>query len=752
MMSSMNISLYKYEQLNSISVNIPQGIVLQDQFEFSLIDFNYTNPPYLFQYLAKINDQITYHLSKWSQYSQQSFILPQGIQSKNFTIEIILQIMDGFGHIQNQSQSIKVQQSLEEINKMDYYLQLFDNNSLFYDNSITLGYELLQIQEDGCLSNCSNHGICQQNQCICNNNFYLNDCSANISQLLNLMSRTNQLIQYLLQQDDANYVNNNLIYNLLQNQFIQDNIDIEIILKIIDQSCQQMLELTNIQNIQDSDIDDFIRKIPQNNQILVNYDNWENLNSLLNILDLSFGLIGFDSVNKIQNRTLQSEYNMKLVNTSKSLSLFMGLQQYIYQESYKYYGNYIHIFSQKVSSNYSQTYFRDPLFNRDQISESLYQLQNESIIATVIYKTNPYLADGAFPYQQTNTQVASIQLYDSKGRQYRSFIPMFIKLTTNNSNSRNNWINNICKTIRLTNQIICSCDTVNQLSIVDDVDNLYSNSNLYQLSNIDNFMRFDFVKSYMAYTLVLLTISTLLFSYVGYKKDQIDVIQFNRQKQFRGVFQQEYDSEEEDIVKNYDIVRFRKRKLKLEILIGLKKLHSFLRIYNEFLIDQPRPARYIIYFLRQCVLLSMTTVFGQGFSIIQNVTLSLISIMLVTPLEKIIIVGFAFNASNQLKISIQGFIIIVYSLCWYICTTIAASVGVSKSNNWTLIFILSFLINNLIIEAIQIILKIIFSPFIDSFINKGNCLIRFIYFYLYDPKALSIVREVNHYERPSLAQ
>ena len=32
------------------------------------------------------------------------------------------------------------------------------------------------------------------------------------------------------------------------------------------------------------------------------------------------------------------------------------------------------------------------------MSESLYQLQNESIIATVIYKTNPYLVDEAFPY------------------------------------------------------------------------------------------------------------------------------------------------------------------------------------------------------------------------------------------------------------------------------------------------------------------------------------------------------------------
>ncbi|KAM3139992.1 hypothetical protein pb186bvf_007792 [Paramecium bursaria] len=475
MISSFNINLgAKLQNLNMIT-NIQQGIPLQDVFQFSLSNFDMNNPPYLYQYFVQLNQNITYQLCDWSQNSQQQFILPQGSLSNNYSILIILQIIDGLGLTNNITQQVVVYQANEQ--KVDLLLQQLQNNTFLQNNLVTLGYQFIQLQEDGCLQNCSNQGKCIQNKCTCNDNFYLNDCSANLTQFQNLYPSVNQLISIMIdQQETTNSIYNNLIYQLLQNQYIYSNINQNLIQKLINTTIFNLLDFFNSSTIQSSDIDAFIRKIPQIEQQLIDQENQQNLFSLIKLLDISFGLVGFDSPIIFENKTIQNQLNMQLVNTTNQLSLYKGLQQYIDQSPYQLDLKYINIITQKVSVNQSQIFFQIPQPLYEQINKSEYQLQNESIISSVIYKTNPYLADSNFPYSQINTQVASIQIADSKGKSYRSFHPVTVSFKSNQSSTKevcacqknDQWINNICQTIKLTNskEVICNCEVVNQINMI----------------------------------------------------------------------------------------------------------------------------------------------------------------------------------------------------------------------------------------------------------------------------------------------
>ncbi|KAM3139993.1 hypothetical protein pb186bvf_007793 [Paramecium bursaria] len=236
----------------------------------------------------------------------------------------------------------------------------------------------------------------------------------------------------------------------------------------------------------------------------------------------------------------------------------------------------------------------------------------------------------------------------------------------------------------------------------------------------------------------------VVFSYLGYKKDKIEVVFYQIQKQMEIKPKKiDYDSEEEDALIKTEVKIFQSRHFKSEIIMGLKKLHSFLRIYNEFMIDQPRPSRYIMYFLKQCILLSMTVAFGKGFTIIQNVIISVISMILIIPVEKILMAGFGFEASNKLKICTYIVLLIVYIGCWYTCITISAGVGTNTSNLWTLTFTISFFTNVVIMEVLTISMKILFSPFLISLVQKGGYIARGLYLYLYDPTAIAIVKDLN---------
>ena len=89
----------------------------------------------------------------------------------------------------------------------------------------------------------------------------------------------------------------------------------------------------------------------------------------------------------------------------------------------------------------------------------------------------------------------------------------------------------------------------------------------------------------------------------------------------------------------------------------------------------------------------MIVAFGKGFTRIQDFMISVIFMMLIIHVEKILIAGFGFEASNKLKIFTYIILLIGYYIsCWYTCITISG-VGINTSNIWTITFTISFFTN-----------------------------------------------------------
>lgn len=57
---------------------------------------------------------------------------------------------------------------------------------------------------------------------------------------------------------------------------------------------------------------------------------------------------------------------------------------------------------------------------------------------------------------------------------------------------------------------------------------------------------------------------------------------------------------------------------------------------------------------------------------------------------------------------------------WYICLVVAAKMGVEGSNEWTVDYIVSLVIDIIIMETMTIFLKILLTPYIKTHIESGK--------------------------------
>ena len=57
---------------------------------------------------------------------------------------------------------------------------------------------------------------------------------------------------------------------------------------------------------------------------------------------------------------------------------------------------------------------------------------------------------------------------------------------------------------------------------------------------------------------------------------------------------------------------------------------------------------------------------------------------------------------------------------WYICLVIAALLGVAKSNAWTVAYIISLIINIVVMETMTIFIQILATPYIKTNIDSGK--------------------------------
>ncbi|KAM3140888.1 hypothetical protein pb186bvf_006899 [Paramecium bursaria] len=721
--------------------------------------------PYCFrqQQYSNLVKLCTMLLSDWSIYETQTFHLPQGVLSKNYTYLIIGQIIDKFGYLYNKTGYVQVLPN-QNFNFIDYLLQEFQSEQ-YYEKMLYLGSQYLQVQQDRCNTNCSSNGVCTNHQCICQTLYYLLDCSANQTQQSNLTISINKLLSDLISNDLVDNTYLTLLLNLMNNNYVQSEITKYFMVRLVEQVVQNMQALVNQQQIYSNNIDEFI-------QILTNPQSYidqlrldQQLMYLIQLVDISQAILLNNHY--FSNTTLQNELSLKLLNIA--IRILNCSQLHIDQNAFQLRLNNFEITAYRVSSNYSQLFFNQPISMQNQINfledQSIIQLQNDSLFHQFFFMLI----------------LASVQVYDSNGSQYRSFQPITTQLKADNVSKSSNivcigqqngkWISKICQTIKITNSNVtsCQCDTLDQQSVVDDVNNLYTNSKIYTLQNYDSIFKFQFYISVLAYLsqqliyvfILFFGICSIIFVFIGFKLDVKEIqLQTSKQNQQQAELRAQksepdqnqlelnYDSEEEAILIRFDLMRAKHRKLQQEILVGIKQLHPFIKIYNEFLIEQPRPARYIIFFLKQCILLSITSIFGKGFSVVQNVFIGIMCIIFTTSLEKLLMHGFNQKISNKIKSFfllsfIQGTVMNQINSCWYVCIAVSVTLDNYESNQWSFIFFISLIINQVIVEGFTIILKIILAPYLSAILFKGGFIARLIYLYLYDVQAIKIVKDLN---------
>lgn len=75
----------------------------------------------------------------------------------------------------------------------------------------------------------------------------------------------------------------------------------------------------------------------------------------------------------------------------------------------------------------------------------------------------------------------------------------------------------------------------------------------------------------------------------------------------------DYDTDEEERKKK-EILK-KNRRIAKEFVYGFPMLHNFVSIFTVFSDEQPRPARFTIYFLKMTVMMTLTSIFGARLTI-----------------------------------------------------------------------------------------------------------------------------------------
>jgi hypothetical protein len=85
------------------------------------------------------------------------------------------------------------------------------------------------------------------------------------------------------------------------------------------------------------------------------------------------------------------------------------------------------------------------------------------------------------------------------------------------------WNDKLCQTKTGANNVAnCVCTTLSATTVVNDLDNLFANSNFgkaFSAAGLSAFLSFPFYKSYIFYIFVVKTLLVIAFIYYGYKKD-----------------------------------------------------------------------------------------------------------------------------------------------------------------------------------------------------------------------------------------
>ena len=144
---------------------------------------------------------------------------------------------------------------------------------------------------------------------------------------------------------------------------------------------------------------------------------------------------------------------------------------------------------------------------------------------------------------------------------------------------------------------------------------MFANSNLSAIWNPGALVNFKFWESGLFYTSTGLFVAWCICIAIGHKKDKVDYQHFlshkSDEKQVK--VEVDYDTDEEERKKK-EILK-KNRRIAKEFVYGFPMLHNFVSIFTVFSDEQPRPARFTIYFLKMTVMMTLTSIFGARLTI-----------------------------------------------------------------------------------------------------------------------------------------
>lgn len=216
-----------------------------------------------------------------------------------------------------------------------------------------------------------------------------------------------------------------------------------------------------------------------------------------------------------------------------------------------------------------------------QLDEMTMDGSGDTQMSTVNYNTNPFNADAKFPYQNQTNEMVAPQFKTSSGEAVTLKKPLRYTLKAkkpgkkeDGSDSSNicitqqdgEWAADGCKSIQFVSNVGdavsldddededeadatgCDCGVSTEITIVDDITGMFTNSNIDALWNPGALLNFEFWKSAMFYISLVITVLWILLALWGWRKDIRDKKLEDHKQQLEDKKQEEHKDEEKQAV------------------------------------------------------------------------------------------------------------------------------------------------------------------------------------------------------------
>ncbi|KAM3135880.1 hypothetical protein pb186bvf_012009 [Paramecium bursaria] len=492
---SLKFELNPSPKINNFSITPLSGYPL-DNFTYH-VDVVYVDDqvPFTYNlYYYQLSNQLEADLNQNSHINGIPLIVKSLLNSGNFSlpdglgnqqIHILLEVFAQTGSSSYALFNVTMELDTSTLKELDKKLQSFFKQSNSISNLYN-GIQLLKSQTSQvCLKQCSGVGTCMNNLCQCPFGYYFDDCSGTKQEFDDFKKMISEVFLSVLNTETTHDMNF-LLYvrslNYLRKfDFISINDEQSTI--ILD-SIQYNLQLRLNQ------INQFTIGLQSQNTSEFNYNSMETLSivnkqdlqTILNVTNLIWGRL----LENFTNYELQYKLR-KVISNTIELYLSSLLQ-----------GEQANLTYDAVRISINRTNSIDYLVTQKR--RLLSQIQYYDVIQA-LYLKNLYCLDGYFPYPlQCNP------LYDYQVRQMSRLNNIYLNTTINYTfpvdvqyvyvciqrDQSFNWINNMCKTVKVYDKLYCNCSLLAPTTYVRDYLFIFVGSELYRI-NIPNIVIYGYL-------------------------------------------------------------------------------------------------------------------------------------------------------------------------------------------------------------------------------------------------------------------